>query len=419
MHDKIYMCIDLKSYYASAECAQLGLDPFTTNLVVADPSRGPGAICLAITPAMKSLGIKNRCRLNEIPSNVEYITAIPRMNMYMRISAHIYGIYLKYISSEDIHVYSIDEVFIYASPYLSLYKKTAKEFAQLLMDKVYEETHITATAGIGTNMFLAKVALDITAKHVPDHIGFLDEEEFKKTVQHHEPITDIWGIGPGTARRLAKYGVYNLYGITQMPYNIIRKNFGINGDYLLDHANGIEPCTISDIQNYESKSKSLSNSQVLFKDYSRPAALTVLKEMTDGLVTEMIAQGLYSDHVSIYVGYSGWTSPSTGGGRKIEGGHTDSFKRIVEVVESLYQKTTRYYEPIRRLGISLGNLTYECCRTLSFFDDFEQEEREHSILVAVSQIKDRFGKNAILRGISYQEEATAKVRNTLVGGHNG
>ena len=244
MADKIFMCIDLKSYYASAECAELGLDPFQTNLVVADPSRGPGAICLAITPAMKALGIKNRCRLNEIPGNVEYITAIPRMNMYMRISAHIYGIYLKYISAEDIHVYSIDEVFIYASPYLQLYQKTPKEFAQFLMDKVYEETHITATAGIGTNMFLAKVALDITAKHAPNHIGYLDEEEFKKTVQHHTPITDILGIGPGTARRLSRYGVFDLHGITQLPYELIRKNFGINGDILIDHANGIEPCTM-------------------------------------------------------------------------------------------------------------------------------------------------------------------------------
>ncbi len=419
MADKIYMCIDLKSYYASAECSMLGLDPFTTNLVVADPSRGPGAICLAITPAMKALGIKNRCRLNEIPGNVEYITAIPRMNMYMRISAHIYGIYLKYIASEDIHVYSIDEVFIYATPYLKLYNMSAKEFAIMLMDKVFEETKITATAGIGTNMFLAKVALDITAKHVPDHIGFLDEEEFRKTIQHHEPITDIWGIGPGIANRLARYGARNLYDVTQMPYELIRKNFGINGDYLLDHANGIEPCTIADIQSYESKSKSLSTSQVLFRDYTRPEALTVLKEMVDNLVTEMIAQGLYTDHVSIYVGYSGWTLPGTGGGRKIEGGHTDSYKRIVDVVESLYQKTTRYYEPIRRLGVCFGNLTYECCRTLSLFDDFEKEEREHNILVAVSQIKERFGKNAVLRGYSYQDEATARVRNTLVGGHNG
>ena len=247
MPDRTYMCIDLKSFYASAECSQLGLDPFKTNLVVADPSRGPGAICLAITPAMKALGIKNRCRLNEIPRSVEYITAIPRMNMYMRISAHIYGIYLKYIAPEDINVYSIDEVFIDATSYLLLYKKTPKELAIMLMDKVFEETGITATAGIGTNMFLAKVALDITAKHVPDHIGILDEEEFKRTVQRHEPITDIWGIGPGTASRLARYGAKNLYDVTLMSESLLKRLFGVNYEYLLDHANGIEPCTIADI----------------------------------------------------------------------------------------------------------------------------------------------------------------------------
>ena len=419
MPDRTYMCIDLKSFYASAECSQLGLDPFKTNLVVADPSRGPGAICLAITPAMKALGIKNRCRLTEIPRSVEYITAIPRMTMYMRISAHIYGIYLKFIAPEDIHVYSIDEVFIDATSYLPLYKKSPKELAIMLMDKVYEETGITATAGIGTNMFLAKVALDITAKHVPDHIGILDAEEFKRTVQHHKPITDIWGIGPGTANRLARYGAHTLYDVTQMPENLLKRLFGINYEYLLDHANGIEPCTIADILKYESKTKSMSNSQVLFRDYNRNEALTVLKEMIDGQVTEMIANGYYTDQVSLYVGYSGWTSPSTGGSRKIEGGHTDSYKIIESVIEQIYQETTRYNEPIRRLGISLGNLTFECCRNLSLFEDFEKQEREHDILVAVSQIKNKYGKNAVLRGISLKDEATAKVRNTLVGGHNG
>ena len=188
---------------------------------------------------------------------------------------------------------------------------------------------------------------------------------------------------------------------------------------LLDHANGREPCTIADILKYETKSKSMSNSQVLFRDYTRNEALTVLKEMIDGQVTEMIANGYYTDHVSLYVGYSGWTSPSTGGSKKIDGGHTDSYKKIESVIERIYQDTTRYNEPIRRLGISLGNLTYECCRNLSLFEDFEKEEREHDILVAVSQIKSRFGKNAVLRGMSLQKEATAKVRNTLVGGHNG
>lgn len=419
MREQIYICIDLKSFYASAECAEMGLDPFTTNLVVADPSRGPGAICLAITPAMKALGVKNRCRLNEIPQSVEYVTAVPRMNMYMRISAQIYGIYLRYIAAEDIHVYSVDEVFINASPYLELYHSTPREFAVMLMDEVFAETHITATAGIGTNMFLAKVALDITAKHVPDHIGFLDEEEFRRTLWRHQPITDFWGIGPGTARRLEKYGARCLYDITVLPEKLLYKSFGVNAKYLLDHAYGRENCTIADIQKYETKERSLSNSQVLFRDYSRGEALTVLREMIDGLITEMIASGQYTDHVSVFVGYSGWSSGGTGGSKKLEGGHTDSYRRIAAEIEGIYQRTTRRNEPIRRLAISFGNLTHEPYHNLSFFEDNEKEEREHSILTAVSQIKERFGKNSILRGISYRDEGTARIRNTLVGGHNG
>ena len=232
--ESCYMCIDLKRYFASAECAARGLDPFKTNLVVADPDRGKGAICLAVSPALSAkYGVKNRCRIYEIPEEADYIIAKPRMTMYMRISAHIYGIYLKYVSSEDIHVYSVDECFINAGPYLAMYKMKAKEFAQMLMDKVMEETGITATAGIGTNLFLCKVALDITAKHSPDNIGILDEASFKQTVQLHQPITDIWGIGVGTARRLAKYGAYDLRGITLIPEQLLYKEFGVNAEFLI------------------------------------------------------------------------------------------------------------------------------------------------------------------------------------------
>ena len=200
MAERFYLCIDLKSFFASVEAVDRGLDPFTTNLVVADPSRGRGSVCLAITPAMKALGIRNRCRVFEIPKNVEYITAMPRMKKYMEVSAQIYGIYLRYISPEDIHVYSIDECFIDITPYLKMYKRSPKEMAIMLMDAVRDETGICATAGIGTNLFLAKVALDITAKKVPDHIGYLDAESFQEHLWHHRPITDIWNIGASLAR---------------------------------------------------------------------------------------------------------------------------------------------------------------------------------------------------------------------------
>ena len=418
MNEKVYMCIDLKSFYASAECAEMGLDPFKTNLVVADASRGKGAICLAITPAMKALGIKNRCRIYEIPEGVEYITAMPRMNMYMRVSAHIYGIYLKFISREDIHPYSVDEVFINAAPYLSMYGKTPKEFAVMLMEQIYKETGITATAGIGTNMFLAKVALDITAKHVPDNIGVLDEESFKRTIQKHRPITDIWGIGRGTARRLERYGVYDLEGVTKLPEQTLYRAFGINAEYLIDHAHGREPCTIADIQSYESRSRSLSNSQILFEDYDYPDALLIMKEMADGLVTELVGNGLYTNSVSLSVGYADRSLRHTGGSKHLND-YTDSYRTIAAALEELYHKHTLVGYGIRQIGISFGGLTYECFKNLSFFEDTEKEQREHDVVRAVAEVKNRFGKNAVLRGMSLQEKATARTRNKLVGGHNG
>lgn len=320
MEKSIYACIDLKSFYASVEAAERKLDPFKENLVVADPSRGRGAICLAVTPAMKSLGIKNRCRLFEIPETVTYITAKPRMKLYMEYSARIYSIYLNYVSKEDIHVYSIDECFLDFTPYLHTYGKTPKEMAVMLMDAVRRETGICATAGIGTNLFLAKVALDITAKHSPDHIGYLDEKEFKRTIWHHRPITDIWNIGKGIAARLSRYGIYDLYGTAHMDEKLLYKEFGVNAEFLIDHAHGREPCTIKEIHDYESKSHSVSQSQILFEDYSYDNALLVLKEMTDALALELRSRHLTTDSISMSVAYSKRELPPSGGTRKLRSG---------------------------------------------------------------------------------------------------
>ena len=418
MSESCYICIDLKKFYASAECAARGLDPFETDLVVADPSRGKGAICLAVSPAIHAKGVKNRCRLYEIPETIDVIIAKPRMRMYMRISAHIYGIYRKFISEEDIFPYSIDEVFINAAPYLSLYKQSAKEFANMLMDKVYEETGITATAGIGTNMFLAKVALDITAKHVPDHIGILDEESFKENIWHHQPITDIWGIGRGTAARLNHFGVFDLESVTHIPEESMYRVFGKNAEILIDHAYGREPCTLSDVKNYKSKTRSLSNSQILFKDYSRVDARMILQEMVDGLTNELVGQGMYTNHVSLFIRYTNDMTAPTGGSKKLEQ-HTSSYKDISEMMLRIYDMTTKYAYGIRQIGISYGGLVYEHCEQLSFFKDDVKGQREQQLLHALAGIKSKFGKNAVLRGTSYQEDATARVRNTLVGGHNG
>ena len=231
--EKVYLCIDLKCFCASVECVARGLDPFETDLVVADPSRGNGAICLAISPSLKAKGVKNRCRIFEIPKNIDYITALPRMKLYIKYSADIYGIYLKYVSAEDIVVYSIDECFLDVTSYLKMYKLTAKELAKKIIDDVYDTLNICATVGIGTNLFLAKVALDITAKHTSDHMGYLDEEEFKKQIWHHKPITDIWNIGRGIAKRLEKYNCYDLYDVAHMDEKVLYKEFGVNAEFLI------------------------------------------------------------------------------------------------------------------------------------------------------------------------------------------
>ena len=317
MESHIYLCIDLKSFYASVECVARGLDPFKTNLVVADPSRGRGAICLAITPAMKALGIRNRCRLFEIPPDVDYIAAKPRMRLYMQTSAEIYAVYLRHVSPQDIYVYSIDECFIDAAPYLQLYRTTPVALAKRLIQAVFDATGICATAGIGTNLFLAKVALDITAKHSPDHIGVLDEDSFRKTVWFHRPITDIWNIGRGTARRLEKFGVRDLHGVAMLPEDCLFREFGVNARFLIDHANGREPCTIAEIQAYQAKSLSFSNSQILFSDYTAQDAFTVLREMIDAQTLRLVEAGMVAGSLSLSVGYSKDVLPPSGGSRTL------------------------------------------------------------------------------------------------------
>ena len=245
MKKSMFLCIDLKSFYASVECVERGLDPMTTNLVVADPERSKNTICLAITPAMKKLGIRNRCRVNEIPANVEYITAQPRMQFYIDYAAEIYGIYLKYISKEDIHVYSIDEAFLDVTHFLSLYKMTAKELGQRIMQDVLAKTGIRATCGIGTNLYLAKIALDITAKHSPDFIGCLNEQTFIEQLWDHKPLTDFWRIGAGTAARLERFGMYTMRDIANAPEDLLYRTFGIDAELLIDHAWGRETCSLS------------------------------------------------------------------------------------------------------------------------------------------------------------------------------
>lgn len=418
MSEKTYLCIDLKSFYASVEAVERGLDPFKTNLVVADPTRGNGAICLAITPALKALGIKNRCRIFEIPKDVEYITAMPRMKKYMEYSADIYSIYLRYISKDDIHVYSIDECFFDVTAYLKLYNKKPKELAVMLIDAVYNETGICATAGIGTNLFLAKVALDITAKHTDDHIGYLDESEFKRTIWHHKPITDIWNVGAGIAKRLEKYGIYDLYGVANCDEKLLYREFGVNAEFLIDHSKGIEPCTIEEIKNFKPETNSISNGQILFSDYTFDEAKLALKEMIDITVLELVEKNLVTDSISLRIGYSKNVAKSTGGTKKL-GYTTNSAKRLTEEFISYYYKTTRRDCLIRKINVGFNHLIHEDYVTLDLFGGHNEDEKELKAQKAIIDIKKKYGKNAILKGMNLEEKATGQKRNKLIGGHNG
>ncbi len=418
--EKYYACIDLKSFFASVEAIERGLDPFKTNLVVADESRGKGGICLAVTPALRKLGVKNRCRIFEIPEKFDYIIAKPRMKKYMEYSANIYSIYLKYIASEDIHVYSIDECFIDITPYLNMYNKTPKEMANMLMNAIFKETGIRATAGVGTNMFLAKVALDITAKHADDFIGYLNEELYKKTIWHHRPITDIWNVGRGIAKRLEFYGVFDMHGVTRMREEVLYDEFGVKAELLLDHAYGIEPVTIKDIKNSKAKTRSISNGQILFEDYDYKDVFLIIKEMLDGLVLELIEKNMMTNSISLFIGYSKHIHPTTGGTHKINS-YTDSYEKLVKEFEILFKEKTVQGYPVRKINIGLNNLIYKdlALPQLNLFEDREAVNKERNAQKAIINIKRKYGKNALLRGMSLEEKATGRKRNKLVGGHNG
>ena len=435
---RTYLCIDLKTFYASVECIDHGLDPFTSRVVVADLDRTEKTICLAVSPAMKAAGVRNRCRVFEIPPGLTYTAFKPRMRRYMEVSAEIYSVYLRYVSPEDVHVYSIDECFIDATPYLELYQQTAREFARTLMDAVRAETGIFATAGIGPNLFLAKVALDITAKHSPEGIGYLDEGLFKQQIWHHRPITDIWNVGPGIARRLEKYGVRDLAGVAAMDPSTLYREFGANAEYLIDHAHGIEPCTIADIHSYVPETSSSTNGQVLSCDYTAKEARVVLKEMVDESVLDLVAKHMVCEHVSLYVGYArekgaSWdlvtgehgtrpanprSGPHANASRKLPE-RTNSRKKLLAYTEALFDEIVDPARPIRRINVGFGLLVPEEFATTDLFTDAAAEKREHKLQEAVLAVKGRFGKNALIKGMSLTDKATARERNELVGGHHG
>lgn len=413
---RTYLCIDMKSFYASVECAERGLNPFETDLVVADPSRGEGGICLAITPKMKSRGIPNRCRLFQIPESVKYEVALPRMKLYIEYSADIYAIYLKYFDPRDIHVYSIDEAFIDATDYLEVYGLDGRSLAKKLVEEIAYTKHIPASAGIGTNLFLAKIALDITAKHTEDHIGWLDEESYRATLWNHEPITDFWQIAAGTAKRLQRYGIYTMRGIAQANPALIYKLFGLNAELLIDHAWGRESCLMEDIKSYRSKSHSVSFSQILPRDYSFEEARVVLREMVLHGCHELMRRRVITKKIWIGVGYSKEKLPMAHGQTRLQSAVSVSSIMQPEVM-ALYDSITDRNTPIRRLAINFCDVCDESCQGYDLFTDWDMVDRERRREQAVLEIGMKYGRNAVLRGTSLMDSATQRERNAMIGGH--
>ena len=471
MQQRTYIAIDLKSFYASVECVDRGLDPLTTNLVVADESRTDKTICLAVTPSLKEYGIGGRARLFEVRQKargVDFIIAKPRMAHYIQVSSKIYSIYLKYIAPEDIHVYSIDEVFMDVTAYLGTYKMTAHELAMKMIRDVLKQTGITATAGIGTNLYLCKVAMDIVAKKMPAdkdgvRIAELDEMSYRRQLWDYKPITKFWRVGNGIAQKLAKYGIDTMGKLARMSERseeFLYKLFGVNAELLIDHAWGWEPCTMEAIKAYRPETNSFSSGQVLQEPYTFKKARVVIREMAEGMALDLVQKRLVTDQLVLTVGYDaeclirpeirekyhgeittnyyGKPVPKHAHGTFNFKKPTSSSRLIMNGAAELFD---RYVNPdllIRRLNLTTNHVKDESpqntkrstlnYKQLDLFTDYEeldcQREEEKNKLAkerrmqeAQLKIKQRFGKNAILRGLNFDEGATAKDRNKQIGGH--
>lgn len=496
MKQRTYIAIDLKSFYASVECRERGLDPMNTNLVVADESRTDKTICLAVTPPLKSFGVPGRPRLFEVKQKlkevnaqrkrktpqrkfegssvyfselwenpkleIDFLIAPPRMACYMDYSTRIYSIYMKYVAPEDIIVYSIDEVFMDVTDYLKTYEKTPRELAMTIILDVLNTTGITATAGIGTNLFLSKVAMDIVAKRIPAdkngvRIAELDEMSFRKELWDHRPLTDFWRVGPGYSKKLEEYGMYTMGDVARCSVtneDLLYKLFGKNAELLIDHAWGWEPCTVEVIKAYKPSTNSISSGQVLQYAYEAEKAKLVLREMADLLVLDLVEKRLVTNQIVVTVGYDveslsngkeydgevvkdhyGRKIPKQAHGSANLGCYTSSTKRILNAVSELYDRIVDKDLLIRRMNITAAGVidensvpNEEKCEQLDLFTDYkaleeeqknEQAEldREKKMQQAILSIKKKFGKNAVLKGMNLEEGATAKDRNAQIGGH--
>ena len=493
--EKTYIAIDLKSFYASVECMERGLDPMSTNLVVADKSRTDKTICLAVSPSLKALGVPGRPRLFEVVEEVrhinigrqkaiggkafkgesymaealekepelklDYIVAPPRMAYYIEYSTRIYQIYIRHVAPEDIHVYSIDEVFIDATPYLKRLNMDGYEFCSMLIKEVKDETGITATGGVGTNLYLAKIAMDIVAKHVDPHDGgervaILDEQRYRRLLWNHRPLTDFWRVGMGYATKLEANGMFTMGDIARCALTneeLLYRLFGINAELLIDHSFGWEPCTIPQIKAYRPTTNSLSSGQVLHEPYDFEKARVVTREMTDRLVLDLVEKELVTDQLVLTIGYDKQNLEDPQRIKKYMGEITTDFyhrkvpkhahgtvnlkeagsstKEILEAVLSLYDRIVDPDLLIRRITITANHVIREEDKSkepvyeqLDLFTDYEEQEknakdleREKKAQKAILDIQKKYGKNAILKGTNFKEGATAKDRNQQIGGH--
>lgn len=415
--NKIYLCIDLKSFYASVECVERGWDPLTARLVVADPERSEKTICLAVSPALKQMGVPNRCRVFQIPKEIPYKMAPPRMQLYIDYAAEIYGVYLKYIAKEDIQVYSIDEAFLDVTDYLHLYQMTAVELGRKIMQDILDTTKIPAACGVGTNLYLAKVALDIMAKHETDRIAYLDEARYREKLWKHKPLTDFWRVGRGTVERLSNMGICTMEEIAHARESLLYKAFGIDAELLIDHAWGREPVTIADIKAYRPKNTSFSSGQVLPRDYEYEEGVLVVKEMADLLCLDLVDQGLVTSHISLTIGYSNQKCFEPAKGSTTLRSATSSNRRLLSYVEQLYRRIVRPGAYIRRITLTYTGVMTEDYQQFDLFSDPEETEKDVKAQRAVISIKQRYGRNAILKGMNLEESATTIERNGQIGGH--
>lgn len=414
---RCYFVIDMKSFFASVECAERGLDPMKEKLVVADEERTEGTVCLAVTPALKQFGVKNRCRLFEIPKSIKFLVVKPRMKKYIEYASEIYAIYLKYIDKNDIHVYSIDESFLDVTDYLKIYKIKAKDFAKKLMDEIYDKLHIPCSVGIGTNLYLAKIALDITAKNSYDKIGWLTEEKFVKTLWNHKPLTDFWGISNGISNRLARFGIYDMEAIATADENILYKEFGINAELLIDHAFGRESCTMKDIKKYKTKRKSFSNSQILPKNYSFNDGKMVMQEMVQSGCYNLFKKGYVTKSIHLGVGYGDKKGDFAKGTRRLNV-TTNLFSIIGKEFEKIFDEKVDKQRPIRKIEITFSSVSPKINESYDLLTDLVEIEKEKKLVKSILNVHEKYGKNSILKGIDYKKNATGRERNKMVGGHN-